>query len=371
MEDIMNQDRLIKLFLELVQIDSETGNEKPVADYLEPILTRLGFNVQYDNANVKFPSNTGNLIAKLGDTKSADTLLLSSHMDTVKPGLGVKPSIKDGYIVSDGTTILGSDDKAGIAAIIEAVEAATEQGKEVKPLEIVFCIAEEGGLNGSKYLDYSMIDAKRGVVFDSGGAPGEVIVRGPAQDKIDVVIKGKPAHAGVCPEEGVSAIQIAASAINRMNLLRIDEDTTANIGTITGGMATNIVCPEVVIKAEARSLKNDKLVHQTAHMVECFEQAAEEFGQVAEIEIQRAYDAFEVEMDHSIIKDVTKAIEAIGATPEFKGTGGGSDTNNYNQHGIAAINLGVGMEKVHTLEERISIENLTKTAELAFNIILK
>jgi tripeptide aminopeptidase len=365
----MNTERLVKNFMDLVQIDSETGNEKQVAEYIEPILSRLGFKVYYDTANVSFPSNTGNLIAKYGDTKSSRTLLLSSHMDTVKPGLGIKPQIKEGYIVSDGTTILGSDDKAGIAAVLEAIESAVEAGKTIRPLEIVFCIAEEGGLNGSKYLDYSMIDAKKAVVFDSGGAPGEVIVSGPAQDKIDVVIKGKPAHAGVCPEEGISAIQIAASAINRMNLLRIDEDTTANVGTITGGQATNIVCPEVIIKAEARSQKNDKLNRQTAHMVECFEQAAEEFSAIAEINIERAYDAFEVAMDSDIVKEVTMAIEAIGAVAHYKGTGGGSDTNNYNKYGIEAVNLGVGMEKVHTLDERISIENLTKTAQLAFELI--
>ncbi|MCK8059258.1 MULTISPECIES: M20/M25/M40 family metallo-hydrolase [unclassified Fusibacter] len=365
----MNTDRLVKNFMDLVRIDSETGNEKPVADYIEPVLERLGFSVSYDKANLSFPSNTGNLIAKYGDTKSQRTLLLSSHMDTVRPGIGIRPEIKDGYIVSDGTTVLGSDDKAGIAAILEAIEFATENGDAIRPLEIVFCIAEEGGLNGSKFLDYSMIDAKMAVVFDSGGAPGEVIVNGPAQDKIDVVIKGKPAHAGVCPEEGISAIQIAASAINRMNLLRIDEDTTANVGTITGGQATNIVCPEVIIKAEARSQKNDKLNHQTAHMVECFEQAAEEFGAVAEINIERAYDAFEVSMESEIVKEVAKAIEAIGAKAHYKGTGGGSDTNNYNKKGIEAVNLGVGMEKVHTLDERISIENLTKTAQLAYQLI--
>jgi len=365
----MNSERLLKRFLELVQIDSETGNEKPVAEYIEPILKGLGFNVRYDDANLSFPSNTGNMVASIGNTEDPSALLLSSHMDTVKPGLGIKPQVRDGYVYSDGTTILGGDDKAGIAAILEAVSAAIEAGVPIKPLDIVFCIAEEGGLNGSRYLDYSLVKAKRGIVLDSGGAPGEIIVRGPAQDKIDVTLKGRPAHAGVCPEEGISAIQIAAAAIARMQLLRIDEDTTANIGVISGGQATNIVCPEVKIKAEARSQSNEKLQKQTAHMVSCFEEAAQEFGAVAEVVVERAYDAFEVAVESSIVTDVTEAVRAIGASVSYKGTGGGSDTNNYNKNGIEAVNLGVGMEKVHTLEERISIKNLEDSARLVYELI--
>lgn len=365
----MNQDRLITTFMELVKIDSETGNEKPVADYLEPLFKDLGFDVFYDQANRHFPSNTGNFIAKRGDTSLDEALILSCHMDTVKPGLGIKPQIQEGYIVSDGTTILGADDKAGIAAILEALRSFKESDTATKPLEIVFCIAEEGGLNGSKYLDYSLLQAKHAVVFDSGGAPGEIIIKGPAQDKIDVTIKGKPAHAGVCPEEGISAIQVAASAINHMKLLRIDEDTTANIGIISGGEATNIVTPEVMIKAEARSQSNDKLDLQTAHMVACFEAAAEAFGAVALIDIERAYNAFEVTMDSEIVKLATEAVYAFGGVPEYKATGGGSDTNNYNQNGIAAVNMGIGMEKPHTLEERISIVNLTRAAQLVGALI--
>lgn len=366
---MINKERLLETFLDLVQIDSETGNEKPVADYIEPLLLALGFQVVYDQANLQFPSNTGNLIAKRGDTSLPESLLFSSHMDTVVPGIGVKPKVQDGYVYSDGTTILGGDDKAGIAAILEALTSAKDQSTATKPIEIVFCIAEEGGLNGSKHLDYSLVKSKRGVVLDSGGAPGEIILKGPAQDKITVKIVGKPAHAGVCPEEGISAIQIAASAINRMQLLRIDEDTTANIGTITGGQATNIVCPEVIIKAEARSKCNDKLEKQTKHMVACFEEAATEFGATAVIQVERAYDAFSVDEDASIVQDVTLAMTALGIKAHFTSTGGGSDTNNYNKHGIEAVNLGIGMEKVHTNDERIALINLERSADMVLMLI--
>lgn len=359
----MNKERTINTFFDLVKIDSETGNEKGVADYLEPILKDLDFSVVYDDANSKFPSNTGNLIAKRGNTQSADTLMLSCHMDTVTPGVGIEPTIVEDKIVSKGDTILGSDDKSGIAAIIEALRYFDDTNQATIPLEIVFCIAEEGGLNGSKYLDYSLIDAKQAVVLDSAGQPGDIVIKGPGQDKIDVTVIGKPAHAGVSPEAGISAIQVASLAINRMQLLRIDDDTTANIGTIQGGQATNIVCPEVTIKAEARSLDAEKLKRQTAHMVSCFEQAAGELGAKVDIAVSRAYDAFKIDADLAIVKRVQGAFKALGIEARLKGTGGGSDANNYNAKGIHAVNIATGMTKAHTLDEYITVADLITTVD--------
>lgn len=365
----MNRERVINTFFDLVKIDSETGNEKDVADYLEPILKDLGFSVVYDDANSKFPSNTGNLIAKRGNTQLADALMLSCHMDTVTPGVGIEPAIVDGRIVSKGDTILGSDDKSGIAAIVEALRYFDETNQQTIPLEIVFCIAEEGGLNGSRYLDYSLIDAKQAVVLDSTGKPGDVIIKGPGQDQIDVTVIGKPAHAGVSPEQGISAIQVASLAINRMQLLRIDEDTTANIGTIHGGQATNIVCPQVIIKAEARSLNADKLKQQTAHMVSCFEQAANELGAAIDITVSRAYDAFMIDENLTIVRRVQSAFKELGIAAQLKGTGGGSDANNYNAHGIKAVNIATGMTNVHTLDEYIEIADLTRTVDFLKTLI--
>ncbi len=365
----MNKERVLKTFFDLVQIDSETGNEKAVADYLEKILKDMGFDVIYDDANLKFPSNTGNLIAKRGVTTAESCLLLSAHMDTVVPGVAVKPSIEGEYIVSDGTTILGGDDKAGVTAIIEGIQLAEQSGAKIRPLEIVFCIAEEGGLNGSRYLDYSKVDAKRALVFDSSGEVGNIITRGPGQDKIDVIVKGKAAHAGVAPENGISAIQVASEAISKMKLLRIDEDTTANIGVIQGGDATNIVCSEVVVKAEARSRSEQKLNAQTAHMVDCFKRAAAENGTAVEIDVERVYQAFSVEADSDIVKLVSKAMARIDIVPNCVASGGGSDTNNYNKNGIAAVNLAVGMERVHTVRERIEVESLLRATELVAELV--
>ncbi len=366
---MVNQERLVQRFLKYVQIDSETRNEKEFADALVAEMNELGLEIIRDNAGAPVGSNTDNIIARLKGSTDQPSIMFSSHMDTVTPGNGIKPIVENGIIKTDGTTVLGGDDKAGIAAIMEAFQVIIEEKIPHGDVEAVITIAEEGGLNGSKNLDYSLVNSKLGFVLDSGGKTGEVIVQGPAQDKIDVTVIGKPAHAGVAPQEGISAIMVASEAIGNMKLLRVDEDTTANIGVFEGGQVTNIVCPEVKIKAEARSLSNEKLDAQSAHMAKCFEDAAEKFGAKAVVEIERAYSAFLVKEDDEIISIINKAMAAVGAKTNLTSSGGGSDTNIYNGNGIKAINLGIGMQKVHTLEEFIEIVDLVKSAELVTEII--
>ncbi|WP_032122937.1 M20/M25/M40 family metallo-hydrolase [Clostridium amazonitimonense] len=366
---MINEKRLVENFMSYVQIDSETKNEKEFADFIAKELESIGLEVYRDKAGEKVGSNTGNIIAKLSGTRNGEPILFSCHMDTVSPGVGIKPIIKDGVIYSDGTTILGGDDKGGIAAIVEALKVIKEDNIEHGPVEVVFTIFEEGGLFGAKNLEYDKISAKKAFVLDSGGDVGQIIVKGPAQDKIDVKIIGRPAHAGVCPEEGISAIQVASEAISNMKLLRIDEETTANIGSINGGKVTNIVCPEIEIKAEARSLSSEKLDVQTAHMVECFKKAAEKFGAKAEIDTARAYGPFVIEENDAIVDHAKKACEIIGLKPFTAATGGGSDTNILNGNGIKAINLGIGERKAHTLEEHMKIEDLVNASKLVLEII--
>lgn len=366
---MVNQERIVESFLKYVQIDSTTRDEAEFAALIKKELSDLGLEVYIDGAGEIVGSDTGNIIAKLDGKKDVEPILFSCHMDTVTPGKGIKPVIKDGTIYSDGTTILGADNKAGIAAVIEAIRLVKENSIDHGPIEIAFSIAEEGGLNGAKNLEYDKINAKKAFILDSGGDPGQIIVKGPAQDKVNVKIIGKPAHAGVCPEEGISAVMVASEAISNMKLLRIDEETTANIGVIEGGKATNIVMPELTIKAEARSLSNEKLDVQTAHMVKCFEDAAKKFGAEAEIETARMYSAFTIADDDEIVKIVQKACENVDIKPFLDSTGGGSDTNVFNANGIKALNLGIGERKPHTLEEHIHIEDLVKAAKLVYSII--
>lgn len=366
---MINKKRLLDRFLQYVQIDSPTKEELEFAEFMKAELEKLGLDVYMDNAGEKVGSNSGNLVARLKANGEGETIIFSAHLDTVSPSRGIKPQIRDGVIYSDGTTILGGDDKAGIAAIMEALEVVVENNLPHGEIEVALTIFEEGGLFGSKNLDYSKLNAKKGFVMDSGGDPGVIIIQGPAQNKIDVKFIGKEAHAGVAPETGISAIEMAAEAISNMKLLRIDEETTANIGSISGGSATNIVTKEVEFHAEARSLDNDKLKEQTDHMVKCCEDAAEKFGGKVEINVQNAYGAFKIDEDHELVNSVKLACKNLGFESKTTTSGGGSDTNIFNSNGIDAINLGIGERKPHTLEEHLHIVDLENAAKLALEII--
>ncbi|MEH0689769.1 M20/M25/M40 family metallo-hydrolase [Vibrio cholerae] len=357
----INPSRLVEHFIELVKIDSETGNEKQISEHLAEQLGELGFTVH------KLPvpahiSNGHNLYAKL-EGSLAGSIAFSCHMDTVTPGIGIEPVIEDGIIRSKGETILGGDDKSGIAAIMEAVRVLKEHNQAHKTIELAFTVHEEGGLFGSEHFDMSFIESNHAIVLDTGGPIGTIVNAAPGQQKIVAKFIGRPAHAGLAPEEGISAIQVAAEAITQMKLLRIDEETTANIGIVEGGNATNIVMPELTVVAEARSLNGDKLDVQVEHMIETFQRAADAHGAQVEIESTRAYNAFVIDEASPLIQSVKASFDAIGAQPFTKGTGGGSDANNFNAKGLTTVNISTGMAKVHTTEEYIAIDDMVKVTE--------
>jgi len=237
----VNQERITALLMDLCATDSGSRNERLMADKLKPMLMELGFAVREDDAGSKVGGNAGNLYGRLEGTAPGEPLLFSAHMDRVTPGLGVKPRLEGGAIVSDGTTILGSDDAAGIAAVLEAVRVLKERNLPYPTIEVGFTIGEEVGLLGARYLDYAWFSSKLGFALDSGGKVGEIVVKAPSQAKVNVTFRGKAAHAGVAPEKGVSAIQIAAVAISRMKLLRIDSETTDHIGPISTDGPTKIM----------------------------------------------------------------------------------------------------------------------------------
>ncbi|MTI14032.1 M20/M25/M40 family metallo-hydrolase [Sansalvadorimonas verongulae] len=362
MTDI-NRDRMVEHFCDLVRIDSESGNEQRIAQTLTEQLGMMGFTV-HALPVPEHISNGFNVYARLEGTLD-DSVVFSSHMDTVTPGNGIEPVIgEDGIIRSKGNTILGGDDKSGIAAVMEAVRCIKEENLEHKTIELAFTVYEEGGLFGSQYFDMSYITSDKAVILDTGGPIGTIITSAPGQQKIVCNIKGKPAHAGLAPEQGISAIQVAADAITQMKLLRIDEETTANIGVINGGNATNIVMPELKIVAEARSLNEDKLQEQVAHMISTFEAAAEKHGAEVEIESSRAYDSFVIDNNHPHVESLKASFAALGHEPVTKGTGGGSDANNFNKKGLTAVNMSTGMSKVHTTEEFIAIDDMVKITEV-------
>ncbi|WP_282032876.1 M20/M25/M40 family metallo-hydrolase [Metabacillus indicus] len=367
---MINQERLVNEFLELVQIDSETKFETEIAKVLTEKFEALGLRVEEDDTTSITGHGAGNLICTLDAVQDGiDPIYFTSHMDTVVPGKGIKPSIKDGYIVTDGTTILGADDKTGLSAMLEAVRVLKENNIAHGKIEFIITVGEESGLVGAKALDGSKVTAKFGYALDSDGKVGTIIVAAPTQAKVRASIFGKTAHAGVAPEKGISAITIASKAIAKMPLGRIDHETTANIGRFEGGTQTNIVCDQVDILAEARSLVPEKMEAQTAKMKEAFESAAAEMGGRAEVEIEVMYPGFKFGEGDHVVEVAKRAAANIGRTSELQTSGGGSDANVIAGFDIPTVNLAVGYEDIHTTNEKMPIEELVKTAELVVSII--
>lgn len=365
---MINQRRLVNSFLEYVMVDSESRNELEMAKVLEDELVALGFTVTYDNVGEKIGGNCGNLIAFKKGSKDG-CVFFGAHMDTVTPGNNVQPIVEGDIIKSDGTTILGGDDKGGIVAIMEAMRTIQEKNLEQPDIEIMFAVAEEVGLLGSRYVEASSLKSKIGYVLDSGKDVGTIISSAPSETTLEVTLKGQPAHAGTDPEKGISAIMMAARAIDCMKLLRIDEETTANVGVINGGSATNIVTPEVFLKAEARSLNNDKLDEQIKHMKSCFEEAASYYGGTVEINTLENYKTYQVDETFESVKRAMDAFKTLDVNSVLLPTGGGSDVNNLRGKGIDCVNLAIGMKAAHTLEEHIHISDMVKISNVVYEII--
>jgi tripeptide aminopeptidase len=352
---VINQERLVNTFLELVAIDSPTGHEEAISLDLAERLVGLGGEVLRDEH--------GNLVARWpGADGRADWLMLSAHMDTAGTDVGIKPQIRDGVIYSDGTTILGGDDKSGVAVILEVLSVLQERNLSHPPLEVVITVSEETGLLGARLLDKSQLLSRRGYVMDSGGPAGIIVVSAPSQDSLQITVRGKKAHAGSEPERGINAIRVASEAIAAMPLGRIDEETTANIGVIEGGTATNIVPDEVRVRGEARSRDDMKLAHQTAAMARAFEAAAERNGARVELKIKRMYNTYAWTEKTPTVAAAIAAAERLGLTPRTKAGGGGTDANIYAEYGIQCAVLSTGQQDVHTPNEHIAISDMVNSA---------
>lgn len=365
---MVNEERLLQSFFELVRIDSLTFDEKRVIDHLAGRLSSLGLLIKTDDAGGKIGGTVGNLIAHLPGDPAVTPIFFNCHVDTVEPGVGVEPHYENGVISSKGETVLGADDKAGVAALVEMAQVLTEEALIHGPIDLVLTVGEEKGLLGAKNLDWSLVTGRYGFVLDAAGPVGDITITAPWQNTITAAFTGKAAHAGVNPEGGISAIQAAARAVETMPLGRRDKETTANIGVIHGGRAINIVPDAAEIKGEARSLKVSKLNRQTERMLQAADRAAKAYGAAVETTVNREYDGFNLSPKNQVVVWAAKAIEAMGIRPAYIATGGGSDTNVFNAQGIPTVNLGVGYLDPHTTTESISLDQLAKAAELAVAI---
>jgi tripeptide aminopeptidase len=376
--EMIDRRRLEEEFLELVAIASPSRREGAIARRLEVILKDMGATVDGDDAGERVGADTGNLLARFAGTRpEAPPILLSAHMDTVGPAAAVRPRVDRDTIRTDGTSVLGGDDKAGIVAILEAIRVLRERSIPHGDIEVVLTICEETGLLGVKHFDTGKLRARRGLVLDVDGVC-ELITRAPAANRLTFTVHGLAAHAGVCPEQGLSAIQLAAEAIAGMRLGRIDAETTANLGIIQGGLAGNIIPSQVVVRGEARSLSPVRLEAQTDHMRERFEAAVRgrsvhvggrERTAGVEIAVERQYDPLDIPAGASIVSLVTGAARAIGRTCPTRSTGGGSDANIFAARGLEVANLACGMREIHTVNEWVDVRDLVLTAALVLETV--
>lgn len=369
---MVKRERLIGEFMELVQIDSETKNERNIANVLIGKFNALGLDAVEDDSQQRSGHGAGNLIVTWPADKAANApkLLFTCHMDTVVPGKGVKPQLgEDGWIRSDGTTVLGSDDKAGLAALFEGIRVIKEQNLPHGQIQFVITAGEESSLAGSRAMDPKVLDADFGFALDSNGEVGAIAVAAPAQAKITMKIFGRSAHAGVNPEAGISAIQVASKAISAMKLGRIDSETTANIGKFAGGGPTNVVCDFVQLDAEARSIVQEKVEHQITQMREALETTVRDYGAECEFRSEIAYPAFKFGGQDPIVQLAERAITSLGLTPRTFPSGGGSDANVFNGLGVPTLNLSIGYEDIHTTKERIKADDIVKVAELVVALV--
>lgn len=356
---MINSNRLLQTFLDLVQIDSESGHEDAVRAFIQTHLSVHNFVMTIDRI--------GNLIVHIDGTKKGPTLLLSAHMDTVMPGVGVKPVVNGDKITSDGTTILGGDDKSGIAEILECLHVLKENNIPHPPLVLAFSVEEEIGVQGVREL--SGIKADYGFVLDTDGPIGTVITNAPSHEKFTAIIKGKAAHAGIEPEKGINAIVAASRAIAALPLGKIDDETVSNVGIIEGGKATNIVPDHVVVRGEARSRDEEKLSYLVEKIKAIFHREVQALGATVIFTSTREYNMFDISPNKSLIDLCRRAAKRIDVPLLLRPTGGGSDANYFNSFGIPTAVIASGMSKVHTLEEEIKISDMVKATEFLLGII--
>ena len=374
----INEKRMVQTFIELAKISSLSGQEAGVARYLQRTLKAMGAEVRVDDAGKKTGGNTGNLIANFSGKAAGAPFLLSAHMDTVGPADGIKPVLRRDRITSDGSTILGADCKAGIAIILETIKVLLDSGMPHPPVEAVFTVSEEMALLGAKHLDYSRIKARCGLIFDNERPLEHVITRAPAADKMDIRVYGVASHSGVAPEKGISAIELVSKAIASMKLGRIDSETTANIGRISGGNAINIIPPLVEMQGEIRSSNPPKLLKQKAHMESCVRKAMRGAfvrvdGRILkpryEFLVERKFPGLAIGGSNPVLPLVAAGMRDMGMKMKVISSGGGTDANIMFGHGIETPVLATGMREVHTTGEYLDLKDFFDSARLAARVV--
>ena len=357
------------LFVELARVPSPPGEERAVADRVIDYLRGLAVPVDEDDAGARIDSTIGNLYARVEPNGGGTPLFFCAHLDTVPPEGPLEPVIDDGVVRNGGGTILGADNKSAVAAMLEATRRVVAENRPHGGIELLFTPKEEVGLRGAAAFDHERLSARVGYVYDHAGPVGEVILGAPFQCKLDVAFHGRAAHSGMYPEEGRSAIAAAARAIADLRLGRLDHETTANVGTIRGGSARNIVPERCFFEAEARCHDERKLAELVEEMLETITFA----GQLAECDVETQVDpsarGYRFKRDDEPVRLAAAAFDLVGVKPSYGLSGGGADANVFNERGLQCLNLANGMTDIHTPDERIAIADLERMVDVTLALV--
>jgi tripeptide aminopeptidase len=366
----MDQQKLMDLFLELVKIDAVSLKERPVADYITRKLNSMGIEVFEDQAGQKLNGDSGNLIVRLPGSVSGDEpLLLLAHMDTVHPTAGVKPIMDDGILRSDGTTILGVDNRAGVSLILFMIQELMERKLKHRSLEIVFSVGEELGMLGAMALDFSQLSARQGFVFDCTAVPGGYVASTPTAYDFKIHFSGRPAHSAVSPEKGINALAMAVHVMSGFPVGRVNEHSVANFGTIHGGTADNVVPDQVDLTGEIRSFRDEEIAAMQELLRSLCQAASAQRGGSCEPSFYFSFQGFQFGPEMPLVQRLHRAFQHAGVTPQPLVYYGGSDANVFNQHGVKIINTGIGANNPHSKEEHIRLADMMKGYEILMNLI--
>jgi tripeptide aminopeptidase len=360
---------VVELFADLAALPSPPGEEREVADRVALYLRELGLDVDEDDAGPRVGSTAGNLYCRLEPTNGGTPLFLCAHLDTVPPQGPIEPVVEDGVVTNAEPTILGADNKAAVATMLDATRRVVEERRPHAGLELVFTPKEEVGLRGAAAFDHTRLAARLGYVYDQAAPIGEVILGAPYSQALEVRFHGRASHSGMYPEEGRSAIAAAARAIADLRLGRVDEETTANVGRIHGGTAGNIVPEWCTFHAEARSHDERKLADIVQEMLDAITFAAGVSECEVETSVQKSYRGYRFRRDDLPVRLAAAALESTGFTPTYALSGGAADANVFNERGIRCVNLANGMANIHTPEESIAVADLEAMVEVTLALV--
>jgi tripeptide aminopeptidase len=362
------KERMVEHFVRLCEIESPSRSERAMADAVSGELRAIGLQPEEDGSGAETGADAGNVLARMPGPDGAPTVLLCAHLDTVPLDDRVEPVRRDGLITNRNEAILGADNKAAVAVMLAAARKLAAEGSPVG-LELLFTTCEEVALAGAKAFDLGRLSSDFGFVFDHATPIGEVVVAAPTYYRIEARFHGQAAHAGIRPEAGHNAIAAAAAGISHMRLGRLDPQTTANVGTIQGGTAGNVVAERCRVELEARSLDHDRAGDVVSEMVDSLTQAATDGACDLELDVEELFRGYRLPKSAPPVQAACRALEELGFEPSFIQTGGGSDANVFQARGFQCVNLANGTEANHQPDESVTVDALERMLDVTLGLV--